>query len=248
MRRGAPTGQGFWVPPRRHDAEWMDRPDNPPEALHAALADIRRVNRWLGGRAALLHAARPWLAAAPAHRPYDVLDVGTGAGDLARDLVALGRAVDREVRVTAIDRDPLTCRIAREDTGPESGVTVVRADAFAPPFPAAAFDLVTASLFLHHFRPADVVRLLATFRRLARRAVLVNDLRRHRLPWAVILLVAHLTRRHPMFVHDAPLSVLRGFTVAELQAAAVASGAGDARVQRRWPYRLLATIPAVVPP
>ena len=88
------------------------------------------------------------------------------------------------------------------------------------------------------------VELLRKLRRIARRAVIVNDLRRHRVPWAFIATVAHVTRRDPMFRHDAPLSVLRGFTVDELRAAGRDAGVTDPRVVRRWPYRLVMTLPA----
>ena len=47
------------VPARRHDAEWMDRPDNTFEDLDAALRDIAWANRRLGGRRALLRGLEP---------------------------------------------------------------------------------------------------------------------------------------------------------------------------------------------
>jgi hypothetical protein len=97
-------------------------------------------------------------------------------------------------------------------------------------------------MFLHHFDHDDAARLLSGFRSIARSAVLVNDLRRHVIPWAFIGLAARATLRHPMFVHDAPLSVLRGFTDEELRAVARDAGAKSAVVERRLPYRLLLTM------
>ena len=38
----------MWVPARRLDPEWLDRPDNPAAQAEEALGDIRFVNRWLG--------------------------------------------------------------------------------------------------------------------------------------------------------------------------------------------------------
>jgi SAM-dependent methyltransferase len=222
----------------------MDRPDNTPEDLNGALADIRSVNRFLGGSKILLSAVRPFLLSHGSGEPLSVLDVGTGGADLPLDLVGEARRMGRRIRVVAVDRDPVTLDYARRQTAATPEIELCAADAFALPFAPASFDLVTASLFLHHFAEADAVRLLAAFRRIARRAVLINDLQRHIVPWAFIGLAARVTRRHRMFVHDAPLSVLRGFTVGELQAAAREAGASDATVVRRIPYRLLLTMPA----
>jgi SAM-dependent methyltransferase len=232
-----------FVPARSEREEIIDRPDHSAHDLERTLRDIRATNRWLGGRRALLRALRPLFAGADPARPLAVLDVGTGSGDLPLAMVRLARNLGRQVVITAIDRDPVTAAIARRETAGTDEVRVLATDALALPFRPGSFDIVTASMFLHHFRESELVRLLSAFRRLARRAVVINDLRRHLLPWFVIRLLAHATGRHPFFVHDAPLSVLRGFTDAELSAAAAACGAADGRLERRWPFRLILTLP-----
>jgi len=231
------------VPSRRLDPEWMDRAGNTPEQLHGALDDIRSVNRFLRGSKILVDAVRGHLVARRDGSPLTVLDVGTGGADLPLDLVAEAARLGRPIRIVAVDRDPVTLNYARRATAATPEIEVRSADAFALPFAPGSFDLVTASLFLHHFVHADAVRLLAAFRRLARRAVLINDLERHIVPWAFIALAARVMRRHPMFVHDAPLSVLRGFTKGELLAAAKEAGSSKATVTHRIPYRLLLSIP-----
>jgi SAM-dependent methyltransferase len=236
------------VPARRLDPEWIDRTDNAPADIVATLDDIRLVNRYLRGSNILVGAVRPFLAGLRDGETLSVLDVGTGGADLPLDLVREARRLGRKVRIVAVDRDPVTLDYAREKAAGAPEIEVRSADAFELPFPPASFDLVTASMFLHHFPHGDAVRLLAGFHALARRAVLINDLRRHVVSWTFIGLTSRLTRRHPMFVHDAALSVLRGFTKAELLAAARDAGSSDATVKRRLPYRLLLTMPAARAP
>jgi SAM-dependent methyltransferase len=221
----------------------MDRTDNTPEDLNGALEDIRKVNRFLRGSKILVKAVRPFLLASSEDDPLSILDVGTGGADLPLDLVREAQRLGRRIRIVAVDRDPATLEYARGRTAGVPEIELRSADAFALPFGPGSFDLVTASLFLHHFGHDDAVRLLVAFRRLARDAVLINDLERHVFPWAFIGLAARVMRRHPMFVHDAPLSVLRGFTADELSAVAREAGASDATVAHRVPYRLLLTIP-----
>lgn len=235
------------APARRSDPEWMDRPGNSREDLEGALADIRIVNRWLGGTRVLLEALRPHLLAPSPGTPLEILDVGTGGADLPIEMVRLARRAGREIRITAIDTDPTTADIAGKAARDFPEIRVVVADAFALPFPPRSFDLVTASLFLHHFGHDAAARLIAGFRLAARRAVVVNDLRRHRVPWAFIALVSRLTGRSRMFRHDAPLSVLRGFTDAELASVASESGSRRFVLERRWPFRLVLTVASEEP-
>lgn len=232
------------VPARRLDPEWMDRTDNPPERLHRALDDIHSVNRFLGGSKILVDGVRPFLVGAPDNEPFTVLDVGTGGGDIPLALVAEARRLGRSVRIVALDRDPATLAYARDKTASAPEIEIQAGDAFRLSFAKASFDVVTASMFLHHFPHDDAVRLVSGFRAVARRAVVINDLRRHVLPWAFIALVGRITRRNPMFVHDAPLSVLRGFTGEELVAIARDAGAVAPSIRYLFPFRLLLTVPA----
>jgi SAM-dependent methyltransferase len=229
------------VPPRRHEPEWLDRTDNATPDVEGALKDIAWVNHRLGGARALLRGIDPFLQSTPPGSVCEILDIGTGGGDLAAAMVEHGRSRGLRVDVTAVDRDPAAAALAAREA--PRGVRVLQADAFSLSFPRQSFDLVTASLFLHHFRPAEAAALLSIFRRLARRGVVINELRRHRIPWAFIAMAGRVTRRSPMFVHDAALSVLRGFTESELLALAADAGAPDAPVRRLWPYRLLLTLP-----
>jgi hypothetical protein len=44
-----------------------------------------------------------------------------------------------------------------------------------PPFRAGSFDFVLASLFLHHFATAQAAEMIASYSRIARVAVIIND-------------------------------------------------------------------------
>ena len=234
----------FLVPSRRTDEEILDRTGNAEADLAAAFDDIRTVNRRLNGSKLLLEAVDPFLDWASAGETFEILDVGSGGGDLLLDLAAHVRARGSDVRIVGIDRDPATARIARKACAADPAIEIVEADAFRLPYPDKRFDVVTLSLFLHHLEYQEGVVLVRRLLKLARKAVVVNDLRRHLVPWAFIAIAARVARAHPMFVHDAARSVLRGFTEEEMLALCQDVGAPMATVQRRWPYRLVATLPA----
>ncbi|HSD65921.1 MAG TPA: methyltransferase domain-containing protein [Vicinamibacteria bacterium] len=213
---------------RASEPEQLDEGVPELEALRS-LADLRLVNRWLGNRASLLRAVRPHLP--PGGR---LLDVGCGSGDVLAFL--LSRLPGPLVAV-GLDVKTLHLRAA------PPVVRRVVADARRPPFADGTFDVVTASLFLHHFADGELPPLLRRLSRLARRALVVNDLHRALVPFLFGRLAFPLLFRSRVSVEDGLLSIRRGFRADELRAAFARAGLSAVVVRRRFPYRLLAVAP-----
>jgi hypothetical protein len=77
--------------------------------------------------------------------------------------------------------------------------------------------------------------------RVARHRVIISDLRRSWVAAAGIWTASFPLRFHPVSRHDGVLSVLRGFTVAELRALVYESCGAHALVCRRAGFRLTAS-------
>ncbi|MFW6078558.1 MAG: methyltransferase domain-containing protein [Gemmatimonadota bacterium] len=228
-------------PPRLEDAdERLDRAGHEPAALEASLDRVAAVNRRLGGTRAILRRLEPLM---PGERPAEVLDVGTGSGELPRAVIEHARRRSRRVRVTALDRHPQTVGIARRRLAPYPEARVLRADALALPFADDRFDIVLLTLTLHHFDDDDAVRVLRELDRVSRGGgLIVDDLERC---WPNYFgarwLAATLWRRDPITRHDGPVSVLRAFTPNELTTLARRAGLVRPRVDRHFFYRLMLT-------
>jgi SAM-dependent methyltransferase len=210
---------------RATEPEQLDEGVPEAEALRS-LADLRFVNRWLGNRGGVLRAVR-------AHLPAGgrLLDVGCGSGDVPAFLQA---RLPGPLVAVGVDVKALHLRAA-----PPSIRRVV-ADVRRLPFPDRAFDVVTASLFLHHFAEADLPAILAGLHRLARRALVVNDLHRARVPYLFGRVAFPLLFRSRVSVEDGLLSIRRGFRADELRTAFARAGLPAVTVRRLFPYRLLA--------
>lgn len=225
--------------PRAHGPERMDAPDADTRLLDASLADLRSVNRWLGGRRAALATFRELLAPLPPAR-YTLLDIATGSADLPRALVEWSRATPTPLSVRATDLHPHTLEAARRASAGFPEIEVERADALALPYADRAFDFAFCSTALHHFDEEDAVRVLREMARVARRAVVVSDLARSRPALlGAELLAATVWRKNPITRHDGPLSVRRAYTVEELRLLAMRAGLEGARVRARPLFRLL---------
>jgi len=146
---------------RATDPEVLDLGVPPQEAL-ASLADLRFVNRWLGNRARFAAHVLPYLRASARPR---LLDVGCGSGDVP---LLLRRRLGGRLAAVGVDIKLLHLQAA----SPE--LLRVVADVRALPFPPRAFDVVTASLFLHHFHEAELPAVLRGLYALAGRALVVD--------------------------------------------------------------------------
>lgn len=228
------------IPPRSNRSELIDQPDQSAEVLEVALREIQWVNRHLAGWQVLRSCLPQLLQPIPLEQPVRVLDLGTGSADLPLAMARWGRAHGRSLSITAVDISAPILDFARREIGTEPSVQLVQADMRRLPFAARSFDLVTCSLFLHHFDPTGAVELLRIMARHARHAILVNDLHRHRIAYWSIQVISRLRRCSPMFRHDAPLSVLRAYRPRELQDLLRAAGLTDRRVVRHFPFRLAA--------
>jgi len=211
--------------------ELLDGPLDDRPALVGNLRDLARVNRRLGG---IDLSARAIEALAPGHSSIEVLDVGTGGADIPLALIDRGRDRGRLVRVTGIDNRPevLEAAALADRRVTSTGELVLHvADGQALPFPDGAFEVAHSSLVMHHLEPDAARALLAEMARVARRGVVVNDLVRGRAAWAGAWALSHLATRNRFTRRDAPLSVRRAYSVAELTALLATAGI---RVERRF--------------
>ena len=198
----------------------------PESEVRKSLADLRFVNRWLGSRRGLLRAMAPYLP--PRGR---LLDVGCASGDVTAFLSA---GLPGLSLVVGIDRKPLHLREAPR------GLGRVAADVRQLPFRPRSFDVVTASLFLHHFDAGELPGLLRDLSRFARRAIVVSDLRRALVPYLFGRATFPLLFKTRVSVHDGLVSIRRAFRDEELRAAFAAAGMPAVEIRRVFPYRLVA--------
>jgi SAM-dependent methyltransferase len=222
------------APRRRRGFEYLDDPAIDPALRERSLSDVRRANVLLGGANAVLSEIGRLLPSLGASAT--LLDVGTGLADIpsrARDLGAR-----RGVRLTMYGIDE-AASLARVAHGLLDGSTC--ADARRLPFADASIDVVTCSQVLHHFEDAEIPAVLRELQRVARRAVIVSDIRRSWIAAAGYWLLSWLLGFHRVSRHDGFVSVLRGFTARELGAHVVRATSCMATVRRHLGFRITAT-------
>jgi SAM-dependent methyltransferase len=223
---------------RRRQPEVMDQPGLDEEQHFHALRGLERINRWSFSARVLWAPLRALAAEAPG-RLFRILDVATGAGDLPIRLWRKARKAGLALRIDGCDVSPQALAFARQRAAEQQAdVSFFPLDVLNDPLPAG-YDVLLSSLFLHHLDEEAAVRLLRNMAGTAGRSVLINDLERSPLNYALVYAATRLLTTSRVVHTDGPLSVQAAFTLAEIQTLAEQAGMAGATIARRWPCRFL---------
>lgn len=219
--------------------ELLDADEFDDQTLASNLADMRRINALLGwttytARTVLSCVQRAGLS------ETRVLDVASGSADIPLAIARRAARSGLAVQVHVTDISPQIVRIAAARAAAFANVHVERQNALALDYPDESFDIGMCTLALHHFDPEQAVTLLTELRRVSR-CVMVFDVLRARAAYYGAWLMTRLLRMHAMTCHDAPVSVLRAYTVTELRQMAYAAKLPSPVVRVAFPFRLVLT-------
>ncbi len=228
---------GFLVPARQQQTELLDQGAGTLDDVRENLREMWRANQTFGGIRALTRHLYPLLQKSLSE-DLRVVDLGTGSGKFALELVAWASQQQIKLKVFPIDWAPRNLTIARENIGVQPAITLLQADALALPFMPNQIDYFVSSLFVHHFEPDALIVLLRDLYQKARRGIVMSDLTRGTLPLMGFRAIQPIFARHYLTRHDGILSILRAYTPAELLSLAHAAGIDNARVYRDFPWRM----------
>jgi 2-polyprenyl-3-methyl-5-hydroxy-6-metoxy-1,4-benzoquinol methylase len=178
------------------------------EDFRDCLRSLEQVNRWLLGYRPTL----AWLKRLPhgLRKPIHIVDVGSGGGDLLRQIAAWARRRRIAVQLTGIDLNPYAARAAGEATRNELGIAWVTGDALEY-HPRNPVDIVVSSLMAHHLEDEEIVALLRWMEATAQVGWFINDLERSELASRTFAWLAGVTGWHRFVRHDGPVSFRRAF-------------------------------------
>jgi SAM-dependent methyltransferase len=178
------------------------------EEFRDCLSSLEQVNRWLRGYRPTL----AWLERLPRerHEPMHIVDVGSGGGDLLRQIAHWFRRRRMNVQLTGIDLNPYAARAAAETTPAELGIDWVTGDALAYE-PEKPVDIVASSLTAHHLEDEEIVALLRWMEATARVGWFLNDLERSERTCRMFGWIARMAGWHRFVRHDGPVSFRRAF-------------------------------------
>lgn len=211
--------------------EQMDADDLPASTYATVIGDLAKANRWT-------LAARPtlsFLRRASKGRPFRLLDVGFGHGDMLRAIARWAARHNQSCDLVGVDLNPKSEPAARAATPPQSPIRYVTGD-YAD-LADEPWDLIVSSLVAHHMSHGQLLAFLRFMDAHARMGWLVNDLHRHSLSHFGFPLLARLMSWHRIVREDGTLSIARSYRPGEWPPILAEAGV-SARVYRAFPFRL----------
>ncbi len=238
--------QTRWLVPTRIDAtELIDLPGVTDSDLAENLADMARVNRWLGGTWLTLRALERLVGDAPSGAALTLVDVATGGADIPQAMSSWAARRGVHAHVVATDISPQIVQIGdyeNKEQNKKNEIMFAAANGLALPFRSGSVDVVLCSFALHHLDPSKAVAMLHEMGRVARRGVIVNDLVRWWPAYGATWLGTRLLSRNRLTQHDGPMSVLRAYTEAELRVLAAQAGLRMLAIDHALGYRVALTL------
>ncbi len=231
----------WWLPTRIEGEEWLDQGHGTPEAIDQSLADLGRINRWLGGMRGLASHLYPRIRKCRSDH-VRILDLGAGGCTLPRIVTRWARHAAIPLQIYALDLRHAHLRWARQNVQTGSEIAFIQGDVLALPVAEGSVDFVISSLFLHHFTAAALIHVLPKWARLARQSLIMTDLVRHPVPYWFMKASSPIFARSAITRHDAAVSIQRAYRPHELRRIAEQAGLTQARVYTCFPYRMVLVI------
>ncbi len=181
-----------------------------------ALKAIRRVNRLYGG-----HRMHKWLFRRVCSKlnikKLQVLEVASGYADVLQAASLMLKKQDVSLEISLLDRS--ASHLPQRENWHKNlhPPTLMTGDALDLELPDNSVDVVSCCLFLHHLSVDEARVFLREALRVARVAVLINDVERKRVNY----FLSHVQRfmdPSRLSRHDGPASVRQAYTFQEVRA------------------------------
>ena len=200
---------------RTDKEELMDDFSIGGDLLRDTLDKLENINRWLGGNLMTVKALKKVLKNHPKKQELTIADIGCGHGDILRDVAKFGRKNGYKMKLIGMDANPTAIAYADELSTEFPELSFKTEDIFSEAFKNRKFDVVLATLFLHHFKEAQLTSFLGNTLKQTKIGIVVNDLHRHKLAYYLFMLLSVFIKNN-MIIEDGLTSVLRGFKRNEL--------------------------------
>ena len=221
---------------RVYEEELMDDLDCQGEVVHQTLKELETINTLLGGNRVTIDGIQKLLQRARVEN-FSLADLGCGGGDILRLISRWATKKKLRASLVGIDANPNIIDEAERSTPDFYPIEFRSLNIFSDAFKAQKFDIVTGTLFFHHFTNEQLGDFFKQLKSQAQIGFVINDIHRHWFAYHSIKWLTKFFSRSPMVKNDAPLSVLRAFRKEELVQIMREAGIEAYSIRWMWAFR-----------
>ena len=205
------------------------------EVIDQTLRELEVINKWLGGNHVTINGIRQLVN--DNNGQLTVADLGCGGGDILKLLAQWARKQKKNLKLIGIDANPHIIDFAKRNCSDYPEIQFQITDIFSEEFKSHQYDIITSTLYTHHFTDTQIIGLYKRWLHKSRLGIVVNDLHRHWFAYYSIKLITSLFSKSPMVKNDAALSVERSFIKKDLTLILHKAGTQNYFLKWMWAFR-----------
>ncbi len=220
---------------RSYQKEIMDDLEVEGYDLDQALRELRIINKRLGGNKVTTDGIEQLIK--EKQKTYTVMDVGCGGGDMLEVIDRWAVKHGKNLQLIGVDANPNIIQQAKKKFEDNPRIDFLTQNIFDSAFLENPVDIITCTLFTHHFTDKELKEIFKNFSSKAKLGIVINDLHRHPIAYYSIVALTKYFSKSAMVKNDGPLSVLRGFSRQDWDRIVQSAGIKNYRIRWRWAFR-----------
>lgn len=225
---------------RSNEKELIDDLEMDNDALRQNLEELALINKYLGGNQVTVSGLERLYFQSSIHNHkslINIADLGCGGGDMLMVMANWAKKKKINAQLIGIDANDFMIDFGTKRTANYSNISYLHQDIYSDDFKKKSFDIVTMTLFCHHFSDESLVTLLQQLKKQTRIGIVINDIHRHWFAYHSIAWITKLFLKSYLVKNDAKLSVWRAFVREDLEKIIQKAGFTDYSIRWKWAFR-----------
>lgn len=222
---------------RSNEKELIDDLELDNDALRQNLEELALINKYLGGNQVTVSGLKKLTANSNHQSPLKIADLGCGGGDMLMVMANWAKKKGIDAQFIGIDANDFMIDFAKKRTTNYAKISYLHENIFSEEFKEKSFDIITMTLFCHHFDDGSLVKIFKQFKKQSRIGIVINDIHRHWFAYHSIAWITKLFLKSYLVKNDAKLSVWRAFRRHDLVKIIQEAGFTKYSIRWKWAFR-----------
>jgi ubiquinone/menaquinone biosynthesis C-methylase UbiE len=225
---------------RSNEKELIDDLELENDALRQNLEELALINKYLGGNQVTTSGLSKLCYQSPITNHQSLIkiaDLGCGGGDMLMVMADWAKKRGIKAQFIGIDANDFMIDFGTKRMANYPNISYLHQDIYSDEFKEKSFDIVTMTLFCHHFSDESLVTLLQQLKKQTRIGIVINDIHRHWFAYHSIAWITKLFLKSYLVKNDAKLSVWRAFVREDLEKIIQESGFTKYSIRWKWAFR-----------